>query len=262
MPGTRTRFRPSPTASSSAARSPGVHTAPRQKTRTPLTQRSRESLGAVLDGAEADPARPPRRRRSRRGAAACRGCAATRARRRGTRVAPAVDLDHAGRALEPGPQPGADPRAGDQRDRPVRARPPADRARSRAPGRAAGCAPSAAGRPRPASSASAAAACVGSVSSSSVSGCTTMRTSWSPASTGTSCRSNIDRPEADDRAVDQQVPDGGDAADLEDAGASAVQRATNSWRDRVGVRPGLAASAARTPGPVRTSVRQPESRAR
>ncbi len=42
MPGTRTRFRPSPTASSSAARSPGVHTAPRQNTWTPLTQRSRE----------------------------------------------------------------------------------------------------------------------------------------------------------------------------------------------------------------------------
>ena len=36
---------------------------------------------------------------------------------------------------------------------------------------------------------------VGMVSSSSVSGCTTMRTSCSPASIGTSCRSNIDRPE-------------------------------------------------------------------
>ena len=43
MPLTRTRLKPSATAVSRASRSPGVHTTPRTKTRSPLTQRSSES---------------------------------------------------------------------------------------------------------------------------------------------------------------------------------------------------------------------------
>ena len=119
MPGTRTMFSPSPTASSSAARSPGVHTAPRQKTRTPLTQRSRDVRGPVLDGPEPD---PPDHLAVDRHVVEPRRAVGVRPPELDVgelEAFAAVDLDHAGRSLDPGLQPRADPRAGDQRDRAV-----------------------------------------------------------------------------------------------------------------------------------------------
>ncbi len=119
MPGTRTMFSPSPTASSSAARSPGVHTAPRQKTRTPLTQRSRESSDRF--SMVRKPTRPttsPSTATSwSRGVPwVCGHHSSTsgNSTRRRRRPRPRRSFPRAR------PQAVSDPRSGDQRDRPVR----------------------------------------------------------------------------------------------------------------------------------------------
>ena len=70
---------------------------------------------------------------------------------------------------------------------------------------------------------------VGSVSSSSVRGCTTMRTSWSPAATGTSCRSNIDRPDRTTSPSTSRSQTVAMPPTSRTPGPSAVHCATYSW---------------------------------
>ena len=184
MPLTRTRLKPRATAVSRASRSPGVHTTPRTKTCSPLTQRSSESADLFST------VRVP----VRLGVPWVCG-----------HQVPCRGLRTRGRPRWPAPSAG-------------RARPPAGPARSPARGPGPGCGPSAAGARRRPSSASGPAACAAARRAGRSAGAPRP----APRCPRTQRAGDVDRPALEhrttrrhDRTVDQDVPDRGDAADLE-----------------------------------------------
>ena len=84
---------------------------------------------------------------------------------------------------------------------------------------------------------------LGMVSSSSVSGCTTIRTSWSPAPMSTTGRSKADRPDATTIPSTSTSQTVAIPPNSRTPGSSAVQCATNSWVTESASGPGSGVSA-------------------